>query len=262
MKEPNDKKGEEQKPPHHLLRKIAAVLLFALIAVVVIDGYFSDWSLFRTLLALNTLELRDSSDTPWDLRAGRDFQLVRVGDVRAVLDTDSLLLFDRPYRDSGYYRLYFRSSDSSSAKLARMYQALLSYDTTQTIKHTVEDAQRAYQNLQRILHPGSVVRRDSAVTGRKDSVLTYALNDVSSDGGDEAVAVAKKIASDPRVIAGAGIGIVASAGIELLRGNAFVAVSKQDVFRVDSLKVGSRVGKWEGMPIDILWVFGGKTGNK
>jgi hypothetical protein len=40
-----------------------------------------------------------------------------------------------------------------------------------------------------------------------------------------------------------------------LRGNAYVAISKDDVFRLDSVKVGSRVGKWEGLPIDILWVF-------
>jgi hypothetical protein len=258
LKDSDDKKTDEEKLSRHLLRKIAAVLLFALIVVVLIDGYFSDWSLIRTLVALNTLELRDRADRPWELTERRDFQLVKIGDVRAIVDTDSLLQFDQPYRDSGYYRLYFRSSDSSSMKLEKMYQVLLSYDTAQTIKHTVEDARRAYQNLQRILHPGGPVVRDTATSTRKDSATKYSLSGVSSSGGDEAMAVARKIVSDPRVLAGAGIGIVASAGIELLRGSAFVAISKQDVFRLDSLKVGSRVGKWEGLPIDILWVFAKK----
>jgi hypothetical protein len=200
--------------------------------------------------------LRDRADQRWNLTAKRDFQIVKIGDVRAIVDTDSLLSFDRPYRDSGYYRLYFRSSDSSSKKLENMYQLLLTYDTAQTIKRTVEGAQRAYQNIQKILHPGSAAVRDTSVNVRKDSTIKYSLSDVSSGGGDEAMALAKKLVSDPRVLAGAGLGIVASAGIELLRGRAFVAFSKHDVFRLDSLKVGSRVGKWEGLPIDILWAFG------
>lgn len=255
LKDSDDKKVEEEKPSRHRLRKIAAVVLFALVAVILIDGYFSDWSLVRTLVALNTLELRDRADRPWDLTEHKDFQLVKIGDVRAIVDTDSLLLFDQPYRDSGYYRLYFRSSDSSSTKLEKMYQVLLSYDTAQTIKRTVEDAQRAYQNIQRILHPGRPVVRDTISPVRKDSTIKFSQSDITPGPGDEAMAVAKKIASDPRILAGIGIGVVASAGIELLRGNAYVALSKEDVFRLDSVKVGSRVGKWEGLPIDILWVF-------
>ena len=256
MNEDDQKTSEEEKPPRRVLRKVAAVFLFAVIAVIGIDGYFSDWSLVRTLVALNALQLRDRSDRPWDLKAGRDFQLVKIGDIRTIADADSLLQFDRPYRDSGYYRLYFRSSDSTSKKLEKMYEAVLSYDTAQTIRHTVEGARRAYENLQRILHPGSPVVRDTIKPAPHDSTTRYALSDVQSGGGDEAMAVAKKIMADPRVLAGAGLGIVASAGIELLRGNAFVAFSKQDVFRIDTLKVGTRVGKWEGLPIDILWVFG------
>ncbi len=79
---------------------------------------------------------------------------------------------------------------------------------------------------------------------------------IQGEPSDEVVAVAKKLMSDPRVLAGVGIGIVASAGIDLLRGNAYLAYSKDDVFRLDTLKVGSRVGTWEGSPIDILWAFG------
>ncbi len=256
MKDREQKAPEEEKPRRHTLRKVAAVVLFAVAAIVGIDGYFSDWNLVRTLLAMNTLELRDRSESAWQLKAGRDFQIIKIGDVRAIVDTDSLLQFDKPYRDSGYYRLYFRNSDSTSKKLEKMYEAVLSADTAQTIKHTVEGARRAYQNLQRILHPGSAVARDTTVNVRRDSTVKYALSDVQTGDGDEAMAIAKKVMSDPRVLAGAGIGILASAGIELLRGKAFVAVAKSDVFRIDTLKVGTRVGKWEGLPIDILWVFG------
>ncbi|HTP12161.1 MAG TPA: hypothetical protein VMM37_00955, partial [Bacteroidota bacterium] len=102
-----------------------AILLLAIIATVLIDGYFSNWSIFRTLVSLNTLELRDRSDRSWQLLERRDFRLVKVEDVRSIATTDSLLSFDKPYREAGYYRLYFRSSDSSSTNLQKMYQALV-----------------------------------------------------------------------------------------------------------------------------------------
>ena len=246
----------DQEPRPSRLRKYAAILLFAVIAVVVIDGYFSNWSIVRTLISLNTLQLRDRADHTWDLLERRDFRLVKVNDVRSIVDTDSLLSFDKPYREAGYYRLYFRSSDSSSANLQKMYQALLSYDTAQTIQRTVQDAQRAYGNLQRILRLNKSTGQDTVKPIRIDSARKIVASDVPIAPGDEAMAVMRKVISDPHVLAGVGIGIVASAGIDLLRGNAYVAYSRDDVFRLDTLKVGSRVGMWEGLPIDILWAFG------
>ena len=136
-----------------------------------------------------------------------------------------------------------------------MYQTLLTYDTTQTIQHTVEDAQRAYQNLQRILRRIPPVFPDTSKPGLVDSGTKVSRSDIALAPGDEAMAVVRKVISDPHVLAGVGIGIVASAGIDLLRGNAYVAYSKDDVFRLDTLKMGTRVGAWQGMPIDILWAF-------
>ncbi len=256
MKNPDEKKQEAQDVPANRLRKYAAVLLFALIVVVAIDGYFSNWSIFRTLSALNTLELHDNEGQSWQLVDRNDFQLAQIKDVRTVVDTDSLLAFDKTYRDAGYYRLYFRHSDSSSTKLQKLYQTLLTLDTTESIKHTVDDAQRAYQNLQRILRFSRPVVRDTGTVVKSDSTVRVKESDVALGAGDETMAVVRKIVSDPHILAGVGIGIVASAGLDLLRGNAYVAVSKRDVFRLDSIKVGSRVATWEGAPIDILWVFG------
>lgn len=255
MKKTDDKTKEEQKSPGNRLQKYTAVLLLALVIVVLIDGYFGNWGIVRTLVSLSTLELRDRSGNQWDLVVRKDFQLVKIKDVRTIVDTDSLLAFDRLYRDAGYFRLYFRTSDSSSTKLQKMYQALLSVDTAQTIKHTVEDAQRAYQNLQRILRLNRPSAQDSNKTGRSDSTVRLSKGDITFGSGDETTAVLRKVVSDPHVLTGVGIGIVASAAIDLFQGNAYVALSKEDVFRLDSIKVGSRVGSWEGSQIDILWVF-------
>ncbi len=255
LKDPKDTPPEQEEKPSRL-RKYAAVLLFAIIVVVVTDGYFSNWSILRTLISLNTLRLTDRSDHTWDLLERRDFRLVKVDDVRSIVNTDSLLLFDKLYREAGYYRLYFRSSDSSSTKLEKMYQTLLSYDTAQTIQHAVQDAQRAYANLGRILRLGKSGVQDTTKPAKADSSKNVVESGVADVQSDEAMAVVRKVISDPHILAGVGIGIVASAGIDLLRGNAYVAYSEDDVFRLDTLKVGSRVGTWEGLPIDILWAFG------
>ncbi len=262
VKRPDDKTQEEQQPAGNRLQKYAAVLLLGLIVVAFVDGYFGHWGIVRTLISLNTLELRDRSDRAWQLVERRDFQLVKINDVRTIVNTDSLLVFDQPYREAGYYRLYFRSSDSSSARLQKMYQAVLSLDTTQTIQHAVEDARRAYQNLQRILHGSRSAANDSVTPGRPDSALKIARGDITLGSGDEASAVLRKLVSDPHVLAGVGIGIAASVAVDLFQGNAYLALSKEDVFRLDSIKVGSRVGVWEGTPIDIVWAFGKDEGKR
>jgi hypothetical protein len=257
LKEPEEKK-EEQEPRTNRLQKAAAILLLALIVFVGSDAYFNHWSIVRTLVSLNTLQLKDKSGKSWDLLVRRDFQLMKVKDVRRVVNADSLVSFDQPYRDAGFYRLYFRNSDSSSVRLQRMYQALLSVDSSQTVKHTVEDAERAYRNLQRILHAVQSIPVDSGPHRQPDTTTKISKGDLALGSGDETASVIRKIVSNPSVIIGAGIGIAASAGVDLLRGDAYIAFSKENVFRFDSIAVGSQVGLWEGSPIDILWVFAPK----
>ncbi len=257
MKEPEEKKVE-QGPVSNRLQKATGILLLALIVFVGIDAYFNNWSIVRTLVSLNTLQLKDKSGRTWDLIARKDFQILRIKDVQRVVNADSLLTFDQPYRNAGFYRVYFRNSDSSSVKLQRMYQALLNLDTAQTIKHTFEDADRAYRNLHRILHPGQTIPGDSISRDQRDSTKTLSRSDLALGSGDETSAVVRKIMSNPQVLVGAGIGIVAMAGVDLLRGDAYVAFSKENVFRLDSIAVGTHAGSWEGSPIDILWTFAPK----
>ncbi|HEY6953509.1 MAG TPA: hypothetical protein VI758_13970 [Bacteroidota bacterium] len=250
---------DEQKtgqPAGNRLRTITAILLLALFVFVAVDGYFNGWGFVRTLVSLNKLELTGKSGETWEIFAQKEFRLVRIRDVRALLNTDSLLSFDRPYRDAGLYRLYFRYSDSSSAKLQKMYQALLNVDTAQTIKHTVEDAEHAYQNLQRILHFNKPAVHDTLAFQIPDSAKAIAKANLDLGSGDETQSVLRKIASSPQIAIGVGIGLAASAGIDLLRGNAYLAVSSNDVFRLDSINLGTRAGSWEGTPIDIVWAFG------
>ena len=246
---------EEEKPRSNRLQKATAILLLALLVFIGLDAYFNNWSIVRTLVSLNTLQLKDKSGKTWDLLARRDFQIVKISNVQRVVRTDSLIDFDKPYQQAGYYRLYFRQSDSSSARLQRMYQALLSIDSAQTIKRTVDDAERAYQNLKHLLHRNQPMSGDSSKRELRDSAAQFSKGDLALGAGNETAVMVRRFVSSPQVLVGAGIGIVASAGVDLLRGDAFVAYSKDDVFRVDSLLIGSQVGRWEGSPIDIVWVF-------
>jgi len=257
MKAPKDSEAskDDQAPVNNRLQEATVILLLALIAFVGVDAYFNNWSIVRTLAFLNTLQLKERSGKTWDLLARKDFQVVKIKNVQRVVIADSLLAFDRYYRNAGFYRLYFRNSDSSSARLQRLYQGLVSLDSAQTIKHTVEDADRAYRNLQHILHPSQAITGDTVVRVHSDTLPVVSKGDLALGSGDETSAVIRKIVSNPQVIVGAGIGIIAMAGIELLRGDAYVAYSKENVFRLDSIAVGAHVGTWEGSPIDILWAF-------
>jgi hypothetical protein len=261
MKEQETKK-EDQVSLSSRLRTATGILLLALVVFVGIDAYFNDWSIVRTLVSLNTLHLKDNSGNSWDLIARKDFQILKIKDIRRVADPDSLQLFDRSFREAGLFRLYFRNSDSSSVKLQKMYQALLSLDSAQTIKHTVEDAGRAYRNIQRILHPGESVRDDSAAVHQRDSIKFVSKSDLALGSGDEASAVIRKIIANPQVLVGAGIGIVALAGVDLLRGDVYVASSRENVFHIDSIAIGAHAGSWEGSPIDILWTFAPKDSSR
>jgi hypothetical protein len=254
MKESETQK-EDQIPPSTRLQTATGILLLALIVFVGIDAYFNNWGIIRTLASLNILQLKDKSGKTWDLLARKDFRILRIKDVQRVVNPDSLLSVDQSYRDAKVYRLYFRNSDSSSVRLQKLYQAVLSLDSSQTIKHTVEDAGRAYRNVQRIIHPGRSSMADSVSILHRDSTKAVSKSDLALGSGDETSAVIRKIVSNPQVFIGAGIGIVALAGVDLLRGDAYVAFSKEDVFHFDSIALGTHAGFWEGSPIDILWTF-------
>ena len=247
---------EEKGLARSRLQKVAAILLLALIAFISIDGFFNGWGTIRSIMTMNTLELRDKSNLSWKLLARRDFELISIKDIQDVLVPDSLQKIDTVYRNAGYFRLYFRPSDSLSPKLQRMYQILLSVDTGQSLKRTMTDAERAYLNIQKIVHTGQMLFRDSTARSSSDTSTKIMKNDLTLGSGDEAASVLKKIASNPEIMIGLGIGIAASTAIDLFKGRAYLAVAKSDVFRVDSLNVGTRVGTWEDAPIDILWVFG------
>jgi hypothetical protein len=237
------------------LQKVTAILLLAFIAFVSIDGFFNGWGTIRSIMTMNTLELRGKNNLSWKLLARRDFQLISVKSIQNVLIPDSLRNIDSVYRNAGYYRLYFRTSDSLSPKLQKMYQALLTVDTGQTIKRTITDAERAYLNIQKILHTGKSLFRDSSKRSSPDTSTKIVKNDLTLGSGDEAASVLKRIASNPEVLIGLGIGVAASTAIDLFKGGAYLAVAKNDVFRLDSLNVGTRTGTWEDAPIDILWAF-------
>jgi hypothetical protein len=239
-------------------RTLAAVVLFALIAFAGSDGYFNEWKTFRRLGSWNTLELRDRGDSTWQLTARRDFWLLSIADIRSITVPESLAKFDQSYGDSGYYRIYFRMSDTSSSRLQRMADFLALVDTGRALSRSVDDAKRALRNLGKLLGGPKPLVKDTIPSGNRDTTERLLRSSQSLGTEDEAIAVARKIATNPQVIIGLGLGIAASTGIEMLRGNAFCAISEKDVFRVDSIKAGARTGKWEGSSIDIMWVLAKK----
>lgn len=237
---------------------MAAVILFALIAFVGSDGYFNEWKTFRRLRYWNTLELKSRSNSTWQLTARRDFRILSIADVRSITIPESLVAFDRPYRDSGSYRIYFRLSDTSSSRLQRMTDILALVDTGRALSRSVDDAKRALRNLGELLGGTKQLARDTIPFGSRDTAGSLSRSSQSLGREDEAIAIARKVATNPQVIIGLGLGVAASTGIEMLRGDAFCAIAKKDVFRVDSIQAGARTGRWEGSPIDIVWVLGPK----
>jgi hypothetical protein len=308
-------KLDDTAPPRVWPRTLAVVVLFALIAFVGSDGYFNEWKTFRRLRYWNVLELKDRSDSTWQLTAHRDFTLLSIADIRSIAVPESLVAFDRPYHDSGFYRIYFRLSDTSSPRLQKMADILARLDTGHVLSRSVENAKKALRNLGELLgrqqqvardtipgrqqqvvrdtipgRPQQVVRdtipprqkqvardtipgrqqqvardtipprqkqlsRDTIPSAKRDTPWKLSRGIQSLGTEEEAIAIAKKIATNPQFIIGLGLGIAASTGIDMLRGNAFCAMAKNDVFRVDSMKAGARTGRWEGSPIDILWVL-------
>ena len=254
------KEQTDKKPPRTWHRKLVVVILFIVIAFAASDWYFNEWKTIKRVQHWNKLELKDRNDSTWQLKAHRDFQLIGIKDVRIITVTESLLVFDKPFRDSGYYRLYFRFSDTASVQLQKMYQKLLSLDTSGSLMRSVEETKRVYQNIQLLLGTTPTPSRDSSKIPARDSTKQISQANLKLGTDDEATLAIKKLFGTPQVVIGVGIGFAVSAGIDLLRGDAYCATSKNNVFRIDTIKIGARAGTWEGLPIDILWVLGKKEG--
>ncbi len=201
----------------------------------------------------NTLVLRDQNNAMVRLKSKRDFQLIAISDVRTITIADSLTAFDKPYMESGYYRLYFRASDSASPELQKMVQALSKYDTAGNVLRSIEDTKRAYRNFQILLGMDSAFVSDTTRVRKIDSTKQTSRTSMGDD--DETSVAIKKILGSPQLILGVGVGIALSAGSDLLRGKAYCAIAKNDVFHIDSIKVGAKVGAWQGDSIDVLWAL-------
>jgi hypothetical protein len=239
------------------LRKIVMAIVVALIIFLALDGYLNRWGVVRTLIDWHTLELRGTDGSAWYLKSTRDFRLIRIEDPEQIFRTENLAAFDQPYREEGMYRLYFRISDSGSVRLQSLYQAISSVDSTERIQKALGDAQRAYHNLIRLLGIDTTVASDSIPLRRDEWRPPVVENDLMTvQDEDMKTAVVRFLSRSPQVLVGLGIGIAASAGADLLEGKTYCAVAREDCFRLDRLKVGARVGAWEGKSIDILWAFG------
>lgn len=239
------------------LRKIAATIVVACIIFLGLDGYFNRWGVVRTLIDWHTLELRGTDGSVWYLKSSRDFKLVEIKEPGQILRTESLAAFDQPYRDEGACRLYFRISDSGSVRLQALYEILASVDTAEQIQRTVNEAERAYRNLVQLLGFDTVAVADS-IPLQRDEPRTPVIENSLASNQDDAVGttVVRLLRKSPHVLVGLGIGIVASAGADLLEGRTYVAVARHDCFQLERLRVGARVGAWQGKSIDILWAFG------
>jgi hypothetical protein len=247
------KKNKAEKPVRTWTRRLAVLLVFILAAFIASDGYFNEWRTLRRWWHWNSLELTGRSNSVWQLKAKRDFQLIPISDVRTITNSDSLVIFDKPYLDSGYYRLYFRASDSASAQLQKMHHILAKYDTAGNVLHSIEDIKRAFRNLQALLGMDSASVRDTTLIRKTDSTRQVSRTGL---GGDEEISVAmRKVLASPQLIIGVGLGLALSAGTDLLRGDAYCAIAKNDVFHIDSIKLGAKAGMWQGDSIDVIWAL-------
>jgi hypothetical protein len=250
------KDSDKIKKPRTWPRKVISLLILALFAFAATDWYFNDWKTCRRLLYWNRLELKERNNIAWHLNSRIDFRMIGIPNVRTITNPDSLIVFDRPLRDSGYYRIYFRFSDTASAQLKKMYQTLSSFDTTGSLSRSVKDVLKTYQRIQVLFGVPPQSPDDTIIIPPRDTMKqSSAQINLALNQDDEATAVLKKLLGSPQVIAGIGIGMAFSAGIDLLRGDAYCAYAKTDAFRTDSLQLGAYAGKWEGLPIDILWAM-------
>lgn len=257
--------------PRSVIRasRLVIVVLVAVACVVATDGIFNRWDLARMLLHWNTLELRGTDGEDWMLDAPGDCRVQKIEDPRTIVVFDSLAAFDRPHREAGLYRLYFRISDSVSTTLAAISAGLAEVDSTGELRRTVAQGEQVYRNLLRLFGSdttGAAPAAEQTMASPEKLSDTLALHrspagEVAFEdlGGvsekDMGRLFGKVVGKSPTILIGIGVGVAASAGLDLLKGEAYVAVASEDVFRMEALEAGARAGRWEGKDIDIFWVF-------
>jgi hypothetical protein len=251
---------KHQEPRKSFAERIRSALKMTLLALVLavaafigVDGYLNEWALSHKLMHGGELTLTDGRGDEWTLNEQSDFVLLPVDDIGQITNPDSLMAFDRRY--AGYYRLYFRLSDSLSAKLKRLSDAAAKVDTGRMIERSIADAQTAYGVLRRIVGLDSGAIRDTSRVVAADTAVRKVESGMAM-GSEQALSkVATQILKQPQVIAGIGVGLAAAAGMEAFQSENYLAFSRTNVFRIGEVSAAVRSGKWEGRPIDILWIF-------
>lgn len=246
-----------EKPPGRLtslLRSAALLLFLGLASFVTYDGLLNHKHVMMRLLHWRQLQIRLRTGHDWTMKDGREFQVVGLKD--SVLNDSAIAVIDQAYRAGGYARIYFRYADGQSDRLAQLYRNLAVIDTGETVRRSVEDITRRFHAVRRALrlepnsYPDSLARHDSG--SPQEEIGTNVIGTPEKDAVDQLKAVAKQ---NPAILVGIGVGIAASAGIDLLGGQTFVALSTTYDRRIDSIETGSKTGLWEGRPIDVLWCF-------
>ena len=125
------------------------------------------------------------------------------------------------------------------------------------MRQSIENAGRAYNNLQRLLGFDTTAIRLPPAKSPADSVVavdTVAPPQLVGSGTiteqdlglgttrDVTKVVSRLIGKSPYAITGVGIGLLASAGLDLLKGDAYVATAPGDVFQMNNLQAGARAG--------------------
>jgi hypothetical protein len=249
------KTAEEIPSKKRRLATFLTIFFLGIAGFVGFDGYINRWGVVKEFLNWNSLELHFSNGSSRKLKAGKDFTVERIENVQTVINPDSLVPLDRPYREQGLYRLYFRMSDSSTAKINRLYETLYRFDTTGQMTKQLEDVKLAYQRLRKVLHLDSLSQHDTLASLPSDSQKFTASTNLSFGSDQNVKAAFNRLLKNPHVLVGLGIGAAASFGIGLLEGDAYVAFAPSDAFGFDSLVVGPTAGLWEGKSIDILWTL-------
>jgi hypothetical protein len=254
------KKEEEvevQEKEVSVLRKLTVLFLFLLITVIGYDWYANQWRFIKGIFYANVLELHSIQGSAWTLHEPQDFVAESVEDSTDGFLYNTIARIDSVYEKRGLYRIYFRLSDGKSERLQNIYKNLAVIDTAGSVKQTVEDVQRAYHNLRSLLQRDTSRRQDSLTVYSPDSVGRLSLTQIGAGSDNDLFrGLVRGIGRNPQVLIGLSVGIAASAGLDVLGGDLFVAYAPEDRFGIDSLKIGARVAVWEGQPIDIVWVFG------
>jgi hypothetical protein len=269
MASQKEKDAKEPSKFRKRLRQAVAVLVIALIVTIAIDGSFNHWEGILTLLHRHTLALQSDDGTAWTLSSGNGITVVRITDPARLFHVDSLRTFDRPYNTAGFYRLYFRRSDSLSSTVSALYRKLSEYDKGHKIDRTIFTGGQAYHAVLRFF--GQDTTKDTAVYVPPPPVAATPADESSTPGllddsihigslwsgaaSDVTEAATKLIGRSPTAVIGIGLGVVAAAGLDLLKGDVYLAYANSDVFHLRDVTVGPRAGTWEGKEIDILWLF-------